>query len=181
MDALTLDVAAAAACTAFGMAMLTRKRTSVRAPSPPRVPIGRFMRHLRRRHRRAVRAIVELAHECLERHPDGSFETFTAQEALRTYLPETLLAYFAVPRALRRAGSGGGPSADDELSRQLRTLQRGLERIRAADAAAGAARMAANGTFLNERFASTPVARLPDRRSVVSEFVDVLETALHRI
>jgi hypothetical protein len=180
MDALMLDAAAAAGCIAVGIAIRYRKQTIPRSVSPPILPIARSIRGLRRRHRRAVRAIIELAHECLARHPDGSFEAFTARETLRSYLPETLAAYLAVPPALRRVRRGARPCADDELSRQLRTLSAGLERIREADAEIGATRMVANGAFLDERFAAPHFARSPERRSLFSEFVDVLETALRR-
>jgi len=180
MDALTLDAAATLGCIFVGIAMLYRRGTIRRSALPPILPIAQSIRDVRRRHRRVARAIVELANECLDRHPDGSFEGFTAQEALRRYLPETLASYLAVPRALRRVRRAGRPSADDELSRQLRTLHRGLERIREADAEIGATRMAANGAFLSERFTSPDAPRSLGRRSAFSEFVDVLETALRR-
>jgi hypothetical protein len=176
MDALMLDAGAAAGCIAVGIAIRYRKQTIARSGPPPALPLG----DVRRRHRRAARAIIELAHECLARHPDASFEAFTARETLRSYLPETLAAYLVVPPALRRVRRGARPSADDELSRQLRTLFTGLERIREADAEIGATRMAANGAFLNERFAVPHFARSPERRSLFGEFVDVLETALRR-
>lgn len=181
MDALTLDAAAAAAgCIAVGIAMRYRKPAIRRPPPPPVLPLARSIRYVRRRHRRVAREIVELAYECLERHPDGSFEAFTARETLRSYLPETLAAYLAVPRALRRIRRAGRSSSDDELSSQLRTLYRGLERIREADAEVGASRMTANGAFLGERFPSPEFARSPGRRSVFGELVDVLESALRR-
>jgi hypothetical protein len=181
MDPLTLDAAAAAAgCVAVGIAMRYGRAASRRSAPVRTAPIARSIRRLRRRHRRAVRAIVELAQDCLERHPDGSFEAFTAREALRSYLPETLTGYLAVPPALRRVARAGHLSADDELSRQLRTLCSGLERIREADAESGAARMAANGAFLGERFPPAHDRHVPNRRSRLSEFVDVLESALHR-
>jgi hypothetical protein len=184
MDALTLDAAAAASCIAVAVALRYGKSTlrNRRSALPQSVPLGRSIRELRRRHRRAVRAIVKLANECLERHPDGSFEAFTARETLRSYLPETLAAYLAVPRALRRVRRASRPSADDELVRQLWTLHSGLERLREADAEIGATRMATNGAFLNERFAapdSPPPP--PEHRSVISEFVDVLQNTLRRI
>jgi hypothetical protein len=181
IDALSLDAAVVAAgCIVVGVAIRSGKgRTRRSAPSPV-VSIVRSIRYVRRRHRRVVRAIVELAHECLERHPDGSFEAFTAREALRAYLPETLAAYLAVPPSLRRVRAVGRRSADEELSCQLRTLHSGLERIREADAEIGAARMAANGAFLGERFASPDPPRSADRRSLFVELVDVLESALRR-
>jgi hypothetical protein len=144
-------------------------------------PVGKSIRLIRRRHRRAARAIAELARECVERHPEGSFEAFTARETLWVYLPETLTAYLAVPPAMRRVRSAERPSADDELSRQLKTLYAGLERIREADAESGAQRMAVNAAFLNERFGSTSAGGAPERRSVLAELVEVVETAFRRI
>lgn len=180
MDALTVDVAAAAACIVVAIAALRRKPRVRRSVPPPTLAIARLIRELRRRHRRVARAIVELAYECLERHPASSFEAFTARETLRSYLPETLAAYLAVPRVLRRVRRAAGPSADDELSRQLRTLHNGLERIREADAEIGATRMTANGAFLDERFTSPDSPRTSRRRSVLGEFVGALETALRQ-
>jgi hypothetical protein len=180
MDTLALDAVAAVACIAVGIALRYGKPRIRRSAPPTILPLARSIREVRRRHRRAARAIVELAHECLERHPGGSFEAFTAREALRSYLPQTLAAYLAVPRALRRVRRPGRPSADDELSRQLRTLHRGLERIREADAEIGASQMTANGAFLGERFAAPDSSRPSDRRPLLSEFVDVVESALRR-
>jgi len=182
MDALVLDAAAAAGCIAVAAALRYGKPTLGirRSALPQSVPLARSMRELRRRHRRVVRSIVKLAHECLERQPNGSFEDFTARETLRSYLPETLAAYLAVPRALRRVRRAGRPSADDELKRQLWTLQSGLERLREAHAEIGATRMETNGAFLNERFASPDLPPPSDRRSLVSELVDVLQTTLRR-
>jgi hypothetical protein len=92
----------------------------------------------------------------MTRHPAGTFEAFTAAETLRTYLPQTIEAYLAVPAGYRRERRAGQPSADDELRTQLTTLASGLMRIMDADAAAGFSRLSANGAFLNERFGSAP-------------------------
>jgi len=178
MDTLTLDIAAAVLGCILTTTALRHRKPAAR-PSAPQ-PFSRSIRELRRRHRRVARAIVALAYECLERHADGSFEAFTARETLRSYLPETLAGYLAVPPTLRRLQRPGRPSADDELSRQLCTLQRGLERIREADAARGASRMAANGAFLGERFAAPSSPGAPERRSMLSDLADVLEAALRR-
>jgi hypothetical protein len=151
-----------------------------RSAAPRIVPVARLIPRVRRRHRRVARAIVDLARECLERHNDGSFEAFTAREALQCYLPETLAAYLAVPKALRHVDRGGRPNADDDLSRQLQILRSGLECLREADAELGAARMTSNGAFLNERFGLPQTGRAADRRSVLGEFVDVLEGAFRR-
>ena len=176
---LTLDIAAVALGCIITSIALRHRGPAVRPSALP--PFSRTIRALRLRHRRVARAIVALAHEGLERHPDGSFEAFTARETLRGYLPETLAAYLAVPPALRRLERAGRPSADDELSRQLRTLQRGLERIREADAALGAQQMAANGAFLAERFAAPNAAGSPEGRSMVRDLADIVEAALRRI
>jgi hypothetical protein len=181
MDAFVLDAAATAGGMAILFALAYRKPRQRSPGAPPRIAtMVRAMRNLRRRHRRAARAIIELAQECLERHPDNSFEAFTAREALQSYLPETLAAYLAVPKALRRVQRAGGPSPDDMLGRQLAMLYAGLERIREADAEAGSARMAVNGAFLDERFASPNRPAAPSRRSVLSEFVDGIEIALRK-
>jgi hypothetical protein len=180
IDALTLDATGAAACVAVAIAMRYRKRRTRRSAAPTTLVIARSIRELRRRHRRVARAIVELATECWERHADGSFEAFTARETLRSYLPETIAAYLAVPRALRRGRRAAGASADDELSRQLQILYSGLERIRESDAAIGATRMIANGAFLNERFSSPDVLPSSRRRSILNDFVDAVEAARRR-
>jgi hypothetical protein len=146
--------------------------------------LARLIAQLPYRRRREARAIVALAREQLERHPAGSAELFTAREALRAYLPETLTAYLAIPPALRRARQADGSSPDAELGRQLRTLYAGLERLRAADAATGANRMAANGAFLNERFgpAQAPEAALSAvLRSAVREIVELVGVYVRRV
>jgi hypothetical protein len=166
MDALTLDAAGAATCIALAITARYRKRRIRRPAAGSALAITRSIRGLRRRHRRVARAIVDLANECGERHADGSLEAFTARETLRCYLPETIAAYLAVPRALRRDRRAAGPSADDELTRQLQTLYSGLERIEESDAEIGATRMRANGAFLNERFASPRSPQSSRRRSI---------------
>lgn len=180
MDALVIEAVVGAGLLAATIATGNRKRSTRRPVRTPVISVARSIRDLRRRHRRAARAVVGLANACLERHPADSFEAFTAREALQRYLPETLAAYLAVPRELRRVGRGGRPCADDELGLQLRTLYGGLERLRDADAAIGETRMAANGAFLNERFASAEAPVSLGRRSVLSEVVDVIESALRR-
>jgi hypothetical protein len=180
MDALIVEAAATASCIGAAIALRKCSGRTRRVRLPPTLPIARSLRGLRRRHRRLGRAIVELACECLERHPDGSFEAFTAREALRSYLPETLAAYLAVPPALRGVPRHGRPSADDELSRQLRTVLGGLERIREADADAAATRMAANAAFLTDRFSSPDSRGAATRGSILGELRCALDSALRR-
>jgi len=152
-----------------------------RAPAaPPGPDLKGMAARLRRRHRREVRAIMELAREHDRRHPKSSIEGFTAREALRSYLPETLGAYLAVPEALRRVRRDGRPSPDDELSRQLWILRSGLERLQEADADAAAGRMAANGAFLHERFGAPPPLQPADPATAAVDFVNALGAYLRR-
>jgi hypothetical protein len=131
---------------------------------------------LRRRHRREVRAIVALAREHDARHAKGSVQAFTARETLRSYLPETLAAYLAVPKALRRVRRARGLSPDEELSRQLRTLRHGLEQVQQSDAEAAASRMAENGAFLHERFGVPPPPAPPSRSALAGELGQIADT-----
>ena len=177
IDALIVESLAVTACA--GLAVAARRR---RAPIVKRValpPLSRLVADLPGRHRREARAIVELAREHVRRHPDGSADAFTAREALRTYLPDTITAYLHVPRGLRRTPRAGGPSPDDELRRQFATLRHGLERLRDADADAGASHMSVNGAFLNERFGPAPERLGPS--SPVREFTDMIGDYLRRL
>ncbi len=145
MDALILEAVAATGCAALAIAARRRSAPPRRAREAPIPSVRRAIRELPHRHRRAARAVADLANLCLSRHPAGSYEAFTATETLRAYLPETIAAYLAVPAGYRRERRAGRPSADDELRQQLRTLAAGLARIMEADAAAGISRLATNG------------------------------------
>jgi hypothetical protein len=169
----------ALAAVALGWGALAVFRSRPASPS-----LGSWVAQLRRRHRREARAIVALAREQDTRHAAGSLEAFTARETLRSYLPETLAAYLAVPPAQRRVRCGGNLSPDEELSRQLRTLRHGLERAERSDADAAAARMAANGAFLRERFGRPPARDDIAAADVVEEIgaaIGTLHTYLRRI
>lgn len=169
--------ALAAVLVGWGALSVFRRRPA--APS-----LGSWIGQLRRKHRREARAIVALAREQDTRHAAGSLEAFTARETLRSYLPETLAAYLAVPPGQRRVRHGGSLSPDEELTRQLRTLRRGLELAERSDADAAAARMAANGAFLRERFGHPPAsdsAAATDIVDEISAIVAALRTYLRRI
>ncbi|MBC5800493.1 MAG: hypothetical protein GIX03_15065 [Candidatus Eremiobacteraeota bacterium] len=156
-DALILEAIAAAGAVPLvvGTAVAVRRRRVAPAPVP-RLPsrraMGALIATLPHRHRREAKVIVELARDHEKRHSPSRLDAFTAREALRAYLPDTINAYLAVPKDLRRRPRNGAPSADQELARQLATLRSGLERLRDGDADAAAARMAENRTFLRERF-----------------------------
>jgi hypothetical protein len=167
MDALILEAVAATGCAALAIAARRRSAPPRRAREAPIPSVRRAIRELPHRHRRAARAVADLANLCLSRHPAGSYEAFTATETLRAYLPETIAAYLAVPAGYRRERRAGRPSADDELRQQLRTLAAGLARIMEADAAAGISRLATNGAFLNERFGPAPAVRGRSPRDAV--------------
>jgi hypothetical protein len=169
----------ALAAVALGWGALAVFRSRPASPS-----LGSWVAQLRRRHRREARTIIALAREQDSRHAAGALEAFTARETLRSYLPETLAAYLAVPPAQRRVRSGGNLSPDDELSRQLRTLRHGLERMERSDADAAAARMAANGAFLRERFGHSPAhadGAPADIAREVGAVLATLHTYLRRI
>ncbi len=180
MDPFILESLIATGTAGLGIAAARRASANRR---PARPPMPRLMiAALPHRHRRAARAIADRARAYLGRHPDGSLETFTARETLRSYLPETVAAYLAVPPGSRRKRRSGALSADDEFRRQLLTLRAGLDRLFQAEADIGAARMAENGAFLNERFGAPPeaIAKPASVASSVDEFVRVLAAYLHR-
>jgi hypothetical protein len=179
IDAFIVEALALAGCAGLAVSLRTRAAAAPRSEAPS---VSRSMRRLRRRHRRKVREIVALAHECLARHPRNSDEAFTARETLGRYLPDTLTAYLVVPTALRRTRRAGRPSPDHELEYQLRTLCAGLERLREAQAEIGAAHMAANGAFLDERFGpATRTGLRSDLSSAFDEVADVLGAAFRRV
>jgi hypothetical protein len=163
-----------------GLALAVPRRSArVRPAGGP--PLKARIGQLRFKLRREVREVVELAREQTARHGEGSVESFTAREMLRSYLPETLAAYLAVPRALRRVRRANGRTPDDDLRAQLRTLRRGLEQLREADAEVGAARMAENGAFLHERFGPPPPPPAERPTSTLLEIAEALFTRVGRI
>lgn len=160
IDALIFEAVAAAGAAvpiAVGTAIAVRRRRI--APSP-RLPSRRstlaVVAKLPHRHRREAKAIVALARDSDKRHSTSRLDAYTARETLRSYLPETIDAYLAVPKDLRGRSRNGRPSPDQELTRQLATLRVGLERLRDGDAELAATRMAENRTFLHERFGTPP-------------------------
>jgi len=162
-DALILEaiVAASAVPLAVGTAIAVRRRAVAPAPPlPSRRAMGALVARLPHRHRREAKGIVALARDHEKRHSPSRLDAFTAREALRSYLPETINAYLGVPKDLRGRSRGGRPSPDQELARQLLTLRSGLERLRDGDADIAATRMAENQSFLHERF-GTPAAHEP--------------------
>ncbi len=179
IDSFALEAVAATGALCLGIAARRRRARPARAVAPP---LNSLIRRLPHRHRRRARLIVAIAREHLAAHPNSSVEGFTAREALRTYLPDTIGAYLAVPPTRRTTRSAGARSADDDLNLQLRTLQSGVERLRIADADIGVSRMAANGAFLNERFG--PPGPLPigaQAVGIVRECLDVIDRLLRRI
>ena len=182
METVVLEALGVAGFAALAIAM-RRAPSSAPRRTPSALSPRRFIRALPRRHRRAARAIADLASECLARHSEGSFEGFTAAETLREYLPQTIGAFLAVPPGYRRRRPAGRPSADDQLLRQFDTLYFGLARIIEADAATGASRLAANGAFLDERFGPAPQRLAPEhrvRRDLRAIFNDRLSGFLRR-
>ncbi len=159
IEALIVEavVAATAVPLALGTAIAVRRRgVAAAAPVPSRRAMGALVGQLPHRHRREAKLIVELAHDHEKRNSSSRLDAFTAREALRSYLPDTISAYLAVPKDVRRRSRNGQLSPDEELARQLRTLRAGLERLRDGDADVAATRMAENRTFLYERFGKPP-------------------------
>jgi hypothetical protein len=180
MDAVALEILAAAGCAA--LAIGARQRSVPPRPRPPTMSATRrLIRALPHRHRRAARSISDLADELLARHTEGSFEAFTALETQRNYLPQTISAFLSVPPGYRRERRTGRPNADDELRRQFRVLYAGLAQIAEADATAGVARMAANGAFLDERFGPViALGPLPPAGAAQREMSDFLAAQLFK-
>lgn len=155
IDAFIVEaiVAVSAVPLAVGTAIAVRRRGVAASPRlPSRRSVRALIAKLPHRHRREAKAIVALARDHEKRHSPSRLDAFTAREALRSYLPETIDAYLAVPTALRGRSRNGRPSPDQELTRQLLTLRSGLERLRDGDADIASSRMAENRTFLHERF-----------------------------
>ena len=140
-----------------GSAVVAARRSRVvRAPKlPSSFATFKLVNQLPNRHRREARAIVAIAREHDKRHI-GGINAFTARETLRSYLPETIVAYLAVPGTLRGRARNGLRSPDDELAHQLFALRTGLERMRDSDADAAVQRMNENKTFLHDRFGEPP-------------------------
>lgn len=159
VEALIVEavVAASAVPLAVGTAIAVRRRGVAPAPRlPSRRAMGALIGQLPHRHRREAKLIVALARDHEKRNSSSQLDAFTAREALRSYLPDTIDAYLAVPKDLRRRARNGRLSPDEELTRQLRTLRLGLERLRDGDADIADTRMAENRTFLHERFGTPP-------------------------
>ncbi len=181
-DALLFEAVAAAGAVplAVGTALAVRHRR--RVPAIPRLPSRRSVRaliaNLPQRHRREAKAIVALARDHEKRQSPSRLDAYTAREALRSYLPETIEAYLAVPKDVRRRPRNGEPSADRELARQLLTLRSGLERLRDGDADLAATRMAENRTFLHERFGSPPGDERPAPPTLVERLSDMVDDLL---
>ncbi len=134
-----------------------RRRRVVRAPKlPSSYAMHRLIRKLPARHRREAQRIVAIAREHDKRHVAHRVDAFTARETLRSYLPETVHAYLAVPIALRTQPRNGQPSPDEECAHQLYMLRAGLEKLRDGDAEIAAQRMRENKTFLHDRFGTPP-------------------------
>ncbi len=179
IESFVIEAVAATGCVWIALLMFRRAPAAPPGPNLKALTAG-----LRRRHRREVRAILELAREHDRRHPTGSIEGFTAREALRSYLPDTLGAYLAVPAALRRVRRDGRPSPDEELSRQLAILHSGLARLQEADADAAAGRMAENGAFLHERFGAPPPLQpgnVHPAAAAAAEIANLLGAYLRRV
>jgi hypothetical protein len=141
-----------------GSAVVVARRGRVlRAPKlPSSFAMLKLVNQLPSSHRREARAIVTIAREHDRRHTGGGINAFTARETLRSYLPETIVAYLGVPSTLRGRARNGLRSPDDELAHQLFALRTGLERMRDADADAAVQRMNENKTFLHDRFGEPP-------------------------
>ena len=141
-----------------GAAVVVAHRAGL--PRAPKVPSTfatlKLVNRLPARHRREARAIVAIAREHDKRHVGHRIDVFTARETLRSYLPETINAYLAVPGALSGHPRNGLRSPDEELAHQLFALRTGLERMRDADADVAVQRMTENKTFLHERFGVPP-------------------------
>ena len=151
-------LAGGAASVLGGSAVVIARRS--RAPHAPKLPSSfamlKLINQLPNRHRREARAIVEIAREHDKRHLGGRIDSYTARETLRSYLPETIVAYLAVPGTLRGQTRHGLRSPDDELAHQFYALRTGLERMRDADADLAVQRMNENKTFLHDRFGEPP-------------------------
>ena len=93
----------------------------------------------------------------------GSFEQ--EQAVLRTatdYLPRTLQAYAALPRAWAESQTlGDGRTPLEALTGQLDVLERAVTGMRDAAVGADASALLANGAFLQDRFATSRLS-LPE-------------------
>jgi hypothetical protein len=151
-------LAGGAASILGGSAVVIARRSGV--PHAPKLPSSfamlKLVNQLPSRHRREARAIVAIAREHDKRHVGWRIDSYTARETLRSYLPETIVAYLAVPGTLRGQTRNGLRSPDDELAYQLYALRTGLERLRDADAEVAVQRMNENKTFLHDRFGEPP-------------------------
>ncbi len=178
IDALVLEAVAAAGAVpvAVGTAIAVRRRRVVPSPRlPSRRSMLAIIAKLPHRHRREAKAIVMLARDSDRRHSASRLDAYTARETLRSYLPETIGAYLAVPKDLRGRSRNGRPSPDQELARQLLTLRAGLERLRDGDAELAATRMAENRTFLHERFGSVPNDDAPKAPTFLERVYELID------
>ena len=100
-----------------------------------------------------IEALLDEANRLIERAGVTDESAFSLRETERRYLPDTLNAYLNVPPSARDAVAGS------LLVEQLELLERATKQRLAALAALANSALAANGAFLNERFAD--VAALP--------------------
>lgn len=86
--------------------------------------------------------------------------TYSLRETRSRYLPDTLRAYLDVPPSLRGEKDPTGRSPDERLVAQLEHLERAVAQRLRELAATTTTAVAANETFLAERFG--PAAALPE-------------------
>jgi hypothetical protein len=139
-----------------GVAIARRNNRIRAAKLPSNYQTWKLVNRLPMRHRIEAHRIVAIAREHDKRHVLHRLDAFTARETLRSYLPETIYAYLAVPESLRSRARNGHPSPDDECAHQLYMLRVGLEKVRDADGDVAMARMRENKTFLHDRFGTPP-------------------------
>ncbi len=106
-----------------------------------------------------IEAMLSEANRLIERTGAADESAFSLRETERRYLPDTLDAYLNLPPSQRDA------VADELLVDQLRLLERATAQRLAALSAAGRAELAANGSFLVERFG--PAESLPEATPTV--------------
>lgn len=105
-------------------------------------------------YRRVESQLVEILAraEELATSPD---HLFVVGRTINEYLPTSLETYANLPRSFAMARRGGGRSAHEELLSQLALLERELGDIAGAVYAGDVAKLAAQGRFLEDKFAES--------------------------
>jgi hypothetical protein len=101
-----------------------------------------------------IEAMLDEARRLANDVPGADEAAFALKETERRYLPDTLAAYLDIPASRRDAAAG------EMVVGQLTLLERATAQRLAALAEASRSNLAANGSFLSERFG--PLETLPE-------------------